>query len=234
MVKALLCKLGRDIAAPFRNLREYVSLKLRFHGILRFNRSVRIGPGSSFEGADSIGDGSRFTGHMGYGSYMMTHCDLTADIGRFCSIGHEVMSTRGIHPYQAPFATTSPMFYSLRKQAMETFASEQRFEEIVPPTKIGNDCWIGSRVFLVGGISVGDGAVVLSGAVVTKDVPPYAVVGGVPAKVIKYRYDDDTIAWLLRTRWWDMPIEWLRSHAELLCDIEKLKKELNENQHNNG
>ncbi|MCR5519290.1 MAG: CatB-related O-acetyltransferase [Bacteroidales bacterium] len=233
-MKALICKIGRDLAAPFKNLREYASLKLRFHGILRFNKTVKIGPGSSFEGADSIGDGSKFTGHMGYGSYMMDGCNLTAEIGRFCSIGHQVMSTRGTHPYEAPFATTSPMFYSLRKQAMETFASEQRFEEIVPPTKIGNDCWIGSKVFFVGGIKVGDGAVVLSGAVVTKDVPPYAVVGGVPARIIKYRYDEQTIAWLLRTRWWDLPIDWLRSHSELLCDIEKLRAALDENQHNNG
>lgn len=59
--------------------------------------------------------------------------------------------------------------------------------------KIGSDCWIGTGVFLVGGIVIGNGAVVLAGAVVTKDVPPYAIVGGVPARILRYRYDEETI-----------------------------------------
>ena len=63
---------------------------------------------------------------------------------------------------------------------------------------IGHDCWIGEHVFMVGGVTVNNGAVVLAHAVVTKDVPPYAIVGGIPAKVIGYRYDEETIAFLLK------------------------------------
>ena len=65
---------------------------------------------------------------------------------------------------------------------------------------------------------------VLAGAVVTKDVPPYAVVGGIPAKVIKYRYDDETIKFLLRIQWWNNDIEWLQKNWRLLNDINKLKE----------
>ena len=64
---------------------------------------------------------------------------------------------------------------------------------------------------------------VLAGAVVTKDVPPYAIVGGVPAEVLKYRYDDETIRFLLNLQWWNKSDEWLRSHCDEMCDIEKLK-----------
>lgn len=206
----------------------FLQNKRRFHGIVRFNSSVTIAKGSSFEGADSIGDGSFFSGSMGYGSYMCEDCHITGDIGRFTSIAAEVRSAQGIHPTGSPFATTSPMFYSLRKQTMTTFSTEQRFKELRPPVKIGNDCWIGARSFLAGGVTVGDGAIILAGAVVTKDIPPFAVVGGVPANVLKYRYDEETIAFLLRTKWWEKPIDWLQKNSDLLCDIERLKKELGE------
>jgi len=133
------------------------------------------------------------------------------------------MNVQGVHPMSVPFATTSPMFYSMKKQTGYTFANRQMFDEMRAPITIGNDCWIGCRVFAAGGLTIGDGAVVLSGAVLTKNVPPYAVVGGVPAEVIKYRYDDETIRFLLETKWWNQPISWLEENWEALCDIEKLK-----------
>lgn len=226
---AFICKVWRDVSSPIKRLCTYAKQKMHLHGQVRFNRSVQIADGSSFEGANSIGDGSYFDGRMGFGSYMCGDCRIEGNIGRFSSIAHGVRVLRGTHPFEAPFVTTSPVFFSTRKQAMETFAKEQMFDEILPPVTIGNDCWIGERVSIVGGCSIGDGAVVLTGAVVTKDVPPYAVVGGVPAKILKYRYDEDTVNWLQNIRWWDRPQEWLRENSRLLCDIDKLRDTLSEN-----
>lgn len=217
-----------SLERSWKRLTLFLRNKRRFHGLVRFNKTVKIVEGSSFEGSDSIGDGSVFAGKMGYGSYLCEGCHIVGEIGRFTSIAAEVRSAQGIHPIEAPFATTSPMFYSLRKQTMTTFATEQRFDELRPPVKIGNDCWIGARVFLAGGVTIGDGAILLAGAVVTKDIPPYAIAGGVPARVLRYRYDEETIAFLLRTQWWNQPLDWLRANSHLLCDIEELKKTLNE------
>ena len=227
-MKALLDKAYRMVAKPWNRWKNYFGLKRKYHGIVRFNHTSTIWKDSQFEGSNSIGDRTRFAGSLGYGSYLCEDCVITAKVGKFTSIGAEVRTSQGVHPISAPFATTSPVFYSLKKQAMYTFAKEQKFQEMRPLVQIGNDCWIGVRVFIAGGVTVGDGAVVLTGAVVTKDVPPYAIVGGVPAKVIKYRYDEDTIDWLLKVQWWNKPTQWLRDNADLLCDIEKLKEALHE------
>ena len=204
----------------------FLKNKKRLHGIVRFNRTVNIDPTSSFEGSNSIGPNSTFKGSMGFGSYIAGYSYIHANIGRFSSIGVDVRTAIGTHPFTAPFATTSPVFFSTKKQSMKTFVKEQKFEEELPPVEIGNDCWIGDKVEIVGGKKIGDGAVVLSCAMVTKDVPPYSIVGGVPAKVIKYRFDHDTIEFLLNSHWWDRPLDWLEEHSDLMCDIEKLKEEL--------
>ena len=73
-----------------------------------------------------------------------------------------------------------------------------------------------------GGCDIHDGAVVAAGAIVTKDVPPYAIVGGVPAKIIKYRFEEKTIKKLLELKWWEKDQEWIKRHAEDFADVEKL------------
>ena len=226
MIRAILALAIRTIVAPFNRLRHYWSMKLKWWGKLRMAPSAYIHPDSYFEGANSIWNNSYFSGRMGYGSYITQGCHIEGNIGRFCSIASDVKVCIGTHPIEAPYATTSPMFYSLRKQTGTTFAQKQMFDELRPPITIGNDCWIGQGALLVGGVSIGDGSVVLAGAVVTKDVPPYAIVGGVPAKLIKCRYDADTINFLLEKEWWNKPIEWLKENSSLLNDIDKLKEAL--------
>lgn len=234
MIKSIILLIYRNICNAYRRIRTYVALKVRFRGVAKFNFTTKIHESCSFEGANVIGDFSSFLGAMGYGTYMCNDCSIIGNIGRFCSIAAEVKNSLGIHPMTEPYVSTSPMFFSLRKQSGTTFAQKQLFEELKNPIEIGHDCWIGQRAFIVGGVKIGTGAVVLAGAVVTKDVPPYAVVGGVPARIIKYRYDEDTIDFLLKSEWWNYPIDWLRNHYELFSNIEEFKRVVNETINHNS
>lgn len=228
MIKAGIALSIRVISQPFKRLSHYLRNKKRLWGKVRFNSSVRIGQDSKFEGANTIGDNTFFSGYMGYGTYMCQNCSITGNIGRFCSIAQDVKNSLGVHPITSPYVSTSPMFFSLRKQTGKTFAKKQLFDELKDPIEIGHDCWIGQGVFIVGGVKIGTGAVVLAGAVVTKDVPPYSIVGGVPAKVVKYRYDEETIDFLLKSEWWNRPIEWLEANYELFSNIDEFKRIINE------
>ena len=85
--------------------------------------------------------------------------------------------------------------------------------------EIGNDVWVGEGVMFLGGVKIGDGAVIGANALVTKDVPPYAVVGGVPAKVIRYRMNPEQIEDMLAIKWWDWPVDIIKERREHFVDI---------------
>lgn len=165
---------------------------------------------------------------MGLGSYVASDSHIEGKVGRFTSIASHCNVIQGVHPYSYPFASTSPIFFSILRQNGYSFTGIQRIEEFryaegKYPVVIGNDCWIGFGVSIVSGVKIGDGAVVLAGAVVTKDIPPYSIVGGVPAKILKYRYSSADIKFLLDFRWWNKDVEWLQKSSELFLDIEKMK-----------
>ncbi len=216
-----------------KQLLKNLWLRFKWRGKARIPLSSVVGLSSRFEGANALGPGVKYKGSLGYGSYVGHWSRLVADVGRFSSIGPSVRTSPFLHPFRAPYVSSSPMFFSTRKQNGHTFATRQTFTEVryTDPARriavsIGNDCWIGEEAFLAGGVTIGDGAVVMARAVVTKDVPPYAIVGGVPAKVIGYRFDPDTIEWLLRVKWWDRPVEWLAQNWEKFNDIDSLKEVL--------
>lgn len=98
--------------------------------------------------------------------------------------------------------------------------------ENVRDTVVGNDVWIGLRATVLPGLTIGDGAIIGACSMVTKDVEPYTIVAGNPARVIRKRFDDDTIARLLDLRWWDWPLKKIRLHLEALSSssFEKLQK----------
>ena len=127
-------------------------------------------------------------------------------IGRYCSIAAGVWVAPDEHPVE--WLTTSPVSYGGRvfpwaERMLGRPNAACMASDHCRPVTIGNDVWIGCGAFIKGGVTIGDGAVVAAHAVVVKDVPPYAIVGGVPAKVIRYRFDEATVKELLELKWWN-------------------------------
>lgn len=124
-------------------------------------------------------------------------------IGSFCSIGKNVSLGCGEHPTN--FLSTSPYFYfdalNWKNKETQSYNNYWYYEPIV----IGHDVWIGDNVFVKNGINIGNGAIIGACSVVTHDVPPYAIVAGVPAKIIRYRFDKKTIDKLQQLKWWNLP-----------------------------
>jgi chloramphenicol O-acetyltransferase type B len=135
-------------------------------------------------------------------------------IGKFCSIGSHLLCGNGEHP--TDFVSTHPVFFSNLQQCGISFTENSLFEER-KEVIIGNDVWIGSRVFIRDGVKIGNGAIVGAGSVVVKDVPDYAIVGGVPAKTIRFRFTEDLIKKLQSIEWWNLSEENLRAAQPLIA-----------------
>lgn len=137
--------------------------------------------------------------NIGKYSYVSRNCLIqNAIIGNYCSISHEVIIGLGNHPMD--LLSTSPLFYHKKNSLNISIIDEDydfiEYKRIV----IGNDVWIGARAIIMDGVKIGDGVVIGAGTVVTKDVPPYAIVVGVPAKIIKYRNKNDNA---IKSKWFD-------------------------------
>lgn len=170
---------------------------------------VRIGYGVILE------EDVRVYGKVAIGDYTFinknTQIDSnTAFIGKYCSISHGVKIGLGPHPVN--FFSTSPLFYSPYRGVVK----KELYNEFIDRgyTEIGNDVFIAANAVILAGVKIGDGAVVAAGSVVTRDVPPYAIVGGVPAHVLRYRFDLPLIERLLRVQWWNRKVEILTRHAD--------------------
>jgi acetyltransferase-like isoleucine patch superfamily enzyme len=142
-----------------------------------------------------------------------------ARIGSFTSIGPQVLIGLGEHPSDG-FVSTHPMFYSDRGQSNPVIVDKPLFDEM-PTTEIGNDVWIGARAVLRTGVKIGDGAIVAAGAVVVKNVEPFSIVGGVPAKHIRYRFSPEEIERIRESDWWNKDLAWLKQHRDSMTDISR-------------
>ena len=142
---------------------------------------------------------------------------IHADVGKFCSIAGDVKLGMGTHTLDK--LSTSPIFTERHNSTGYQWTDVQT-DNPFNRVKVGNDVWIGTGVMVMGGVTIGDGAVIGAGAVVTKDVPSYAVVGGVPAKIIRYRFSEDQIETLLKLKWWDKPEGILQENIKLLQNRE--------------
>ncbi len=138
-------------------------------------------------------------------------------IGKFCSIAQGVCICIGQHP-SSTFVSTHPAFFSPHAQCGVTFSTESHFKEM-GNTTIGNDVWIGANAIIMDDIVIGDGAIIGAGAVVTKNVPPYAIFAGNPAKLLRYRFEQNEIDFLLKYQWWKKDPLWIKKNYRRFHDI---------------
>jgi acetyltransferase-like isoleucine patch superfamily enzyme len=192
-------------------LHKGISLKLGFNSNTynsKFGKNVYIGDNCSI--LNSFIDSH---------SYCNNNTIINnAEIGKFSSIGSEVVIGVGTHP--TDFVTTHPAFYANNK-AFNTFSDKMYFDEI-GKIEIGNDVWIGSKCTILNNINIGDGAIIAYGAVVTKDVLPYSIVGGVPAKHLKFRFEQSVIQELQKIKWWDLDDKFFKQNYKLFHKPENL------------
>jgi len=168
---------------------------------------------------DLTSDDARIT--IGRGTYATTppllrphHANNRIEIGKFCSFAEGVsVFSGGNHPMG--FITTHPLKLYLGIEGYADWSADCGDDNEI--TQIGNDVWLGHEACILSGSKIGDGAIIGARAVVRGDVPPYAIVIGNPAKVIRYRFDSVVIATLLKEKWWDWPEEKIRRYAKTIA-----------------
>lgn len=173
---------------------------------------------------DDINGADTFEKHVTH------HYEFLGDkliIGKFCAIARGIEFVMNGANHRMNSITTYP--FNIMGNGWEAATPALSDLPFKGDTTVGNDVWIGQNVTVMPGIHIGDGAIISANATVTKDVPPYTIVGGNPAKTIRKRFDDELIEYLLQLKWWDWPPEKIFSNLEILCnpDPGKILKCLN-------
>ena len=153
----------------------------------------------------------------------------TKSIGKYCSISHNVKIGMGPHPLD--YVSTSPVFYSKHRGYVKTNTYNEYKDKGY--TKIGHDVFIAANSIIFAGVKIGTGAVIGAGSIVTKDIPPYALVAGSPARIIRYRFASEQIKSLLDIKWWEKDNTVLLNHYNQMSDVENFIKIMRTNENNN-
>ncbi|MEZ8107294.1 CatB-related O-acetyltransferase [Vibrio cortegadensis] len=202
-----------------------MKISLHFNKV-HFMKGSRFCRASKFEGYNSIGEDNNLTDvSIGRGSYTGHNVRLSSvKIGRFSSIASGVKNTTGNHP-TSKYISTHPAFFSQGKAAGFTFSEKQLFNELNRLNneylvEIGNDVWIGEDVLILDGIKIGNGSIIGARSLVTKDIPPYSICVGTPAKVIKFRFKEKEIRNIESKKWWKWDFNKLKENSTKFSDIE--------------
>lgn len=193
---------------------EYYLSKILKKARLKCVKASNIHSTAKIE-SGSLVFGSSFDKH----SFCGYNCNIiNASIGAFCSLASNVSIGGASHPVH--FVSTSPVFLSHKDSVKAKFSKHDYNPQI--QTIIGHDVWVGEGAFIKAGVNIGHGAVIGMGSIVTKDVPPYSIVGGNPARLIRYRFEKELIDALLELKWWNWSDEMLSEYAQYFDEPNKL------------
>lgn len=225
---------SKKISETFKSNNIFISPSMEYDRLI--GKQVNISETFNAEPFVSYNNGGNFVS-MGSYSYFNTTVpanDLNMSVGRYCSISNG-LSVLGLnHPINR--FTSSSISYDHRSNLCRNIINNANFTQLPyvnnkkdKKITIKNDVWIGANVTLSRGITIGDGAVVAAGSFVTKDVPPYAIVGGNPAKIIKFRFSFDIIQELLSIKWWNYNFIDFNINAD--CKIEDFIEHIKDNEY---
>jgi virginiamycin A acetyltransferase len=190
-----------------KNYLRLVTAKLRYRGC--FIGSPLVGERVVMGRGCSVSRGAQLANGVRLGDFSYVNCGAivaSGEFGRFCSIGP--YSIIGMPEHPTGYLSTSPRLYGPEN----ILGAPSDWNDFPEPPQVGSDVWIGASTFVRQGVRIGHGAIVGAGAVVTRDVPPYGIVAGVPANLLRFRFPPEIVADLLETRWWE------RSTEELVAD----------------